>query len=310
MRKNGVQNGSMDGKLLNEQAAYWVVQMTDTSMTHEQRKTFEQWLAQSPAHRQVFEQVSSLWNGVAPSQPKSPTHTYAQLGVLLLLGSLYWLPFSEWLADERTATGEIRRIEMADGSHVTLDSNSAIDIAFDKQQRRIILHSGRLLAEVTVDDSFSPRPFIIENRDGTAQALGTRYSVEQSSRGSRVTVMESRVATASHAKPGERVTLEAGQSIQFDSKRIYPVEIADTYATSWAQAQLVFENVPLENVITELARYHKGWLKIDSQTEQMLFTGVLPSNDLPAALEILENALPINIQQPFDWLVWIRKRPV
>lgn len=122
--------------------------------------------------------------------------------------------------------------------------------------------------------------------------------------------MESRVATASHAKPGERVTLEAGQSIQFDSKRIYPVEIAGTHATSWAQARLVFENEPLENVITELARYHKGWLKIDSRIEQMLFTGVLPSNDLPATLEILKNALSINIRQPFDWLVWIGKRPV
>lgn len=304
------ENGHVDGELLSEQAAYWVVQMGDSTVTDEQRQAFEQWLARSAAHRQAFEQVSSLWNGITPAKPGSPVSAQirALLGLLLLAGSLYWLPFAEWLADERTTIGEIRRIELADGSAVTLDSNSAIDIVFDRQQRRIILHSGRLLAEVTADDSISARPFIIESRDGTAQALGTHYSVEQTSRDSLVTVLESRVAVASRNALDRPVTLQTGQMARFDSERIHPVETTNAYAASWVQARLVFENTPLKNVITELARYHKGWLQIDPQIEQIRFTGVLPSDDLSAALNILENALPINIKQTFNWLIWIQKQ--
>jgi len=299
-----------DRELLSEQAAYWVVQTADSTLTDEQRNAFEQWLAQSPAHRQAFEQINNLWNGVAPAKSKSPlsTQTKVLLGMLLLIGGIYWLPFSEWLADERTATGEIRRIELADGSSITLDSNSAVDIIFDRQQRRIKLHSGRLLAEVAADDLANVRPFIIENRDGTAQALGTRYSVEQSSGESVVTVFESRVAVASRGVPDRPVTLQAGQMLRFDHKHIYLVETADTNAASWVQARLVYENAPLEKVIAGLARYHKGWLQTDSRIKQLRFTGVLPSDDLPAALDILENSLPIQIQRTFNWLVWIRER--
>ncbi len=133
---------------LSEQAAEWVVCLSGDQVSQKQRADFEAWLTQDPRHRETYKQVDTLWHSVSSRKQPSLAGIKAFLGVILLFGCFYGLPLSTWLADERTSAGEIRRITLADGSHITLDSGSAADIAFDTQQRRIILHRGRVLAEV------------------------------------------------------------------------------------------------------------------------------------------------------------------
>lgn len=167
---------------LSEQAAEWVARRSDNRIRVEEQVDFEAWLAQDARHREAYEQISRLWQSVTPKQRGKRQSAGMLSGIVLLLIGIYCLPLSTWLADEQTATGEIRQVTLPDGSSITLDSNSAADVAFDMHARRIILHRGRIFAAVVPDVSNQdthPRPFIIENRDGTAQALGTRYIVEQ-----------------------------------------------------------------------------------------------------------------------------------
>jgi transmembrane sensor len=293
---------------LSEQAAQWVVCLSAKKVSDEQRAAFESWLAQDLRHREVYAQVERLWQSVTPQQ-RSPRHRVkALLSVVLLLGSAYLLPLSEWLADERTGIGEIRQVSLADGSTLTLDSGSAVDIAFSAHERRVILRSGRLLAEVAPDTAPNKRPFIVENRDGTAQALGTRYVVEQTEHNSVVSVIESRVAVASRAQPDQPVNLQAGQSVRFDSKRVDQPEAASPFTASWTKARLVYQDVPLDQVVADLARYRKGFLKNDEHAAQLRFTGVLPADDPEAALSIIKNALPVRIERHTSWLIWIAMR--
>ncbi|GJL76487.1 FecR family protein [Nitrosomonas sp.] len=290
---------------LSEQAAEWAVCLSGNQVTSKQRTDFETWLAQDPRHREAYEQVDALWNSVTIRKHWPHTGVKTLIGILVLIGCFYGFPFSQWLADVRTGTGEIRRITLADGSHITLDSGSAVDIAYDPRQRRIILHRGRLLAEVEPDSSRTQRPFIVETRDGTAQALGTRYTVEQTDHDSIVNVLESQVAVATHIHPHQSVTLQAGQSVRMDDGQLQQPEAASPFAASWTQARLIYQDVPLTLVIDDLSRYRNGFLKMNKQAAQLRFTGVLPTDDPAAALSILENALPIHIKQYGGWLTWI-----
>jgi len=290
---------------LSEQAAEWAVCLSGDQISNKQRADFETWLALDPRHREAYEQIDHLWRSVTPRKQKSRAGIKALLGIVLLLGSLYGLSLSEWLADERTGIGEMRRITLTDGSHITLDSDSAANIAFDTQQRRIILYRGRLLAEVVPDSLLTPRPFIVESRDGTARALGTRYTVDQTDHDSIVTVIESQVAVTNRDHPQQSVTLQTGQSIRLNSKRIHLPEAASPFAASWIQGRLVYQDAPLDQVIRDLARYREGFLKIDEEAGRLRFTGVLPIDNPAAALSILENALPIRAKQPGKWFVWI-----
>lgn len=230
------------------------------------------------------------------------------LSALILLGITYLLPLAEWTADERTRIGEIRHIALVDGSVLTLDSDSAVDIAFNTRERRVILRSGRLMAEVALAQAAGERPFIVESRDGLTQALGTIFSVEQAEHDSVVNVIESHVAVASHNNPNHSVTLQTGESVRFNQQHISQPEITQLFATSWLQSRLVYQDEALGQVIDDLARYHKGFLKISEDTAQLRFTGVLPTDDQEAALNILENALPVHIGRHTNWLTWISLR--
>lgn len=290
---------------VSKQAAEWAVYLSDEKISPEQRAAFEAWLAQDPKHQEAYRQVEALWNGVSPKKNRIPAGVKSLLGVVLLLGCLYGLPFSVWLADERTAIGEVRHVALSDGSQITLDSNSAVDITFDSRQRRIVLHRGRILADVAPDSSINRPPFIIETRDGTAQALGTRYTVEQTDKDSVATVIESKVAVAARTKLDEFVTLQAGQSIRFDSNGLQQPETASAFVASWAQSRLIYQNEPFDKVIADLARYRSGYLSVNEQAAQLHFTGVLPTNDPDAALNILKNALPVRITRYGGWFVRI-----
>jgi len=294
---------------LSEQAAEWVVRLSDSPISTEQQADFEAWLAQDTRHREAYEQISRLWQSITPQRRRKHRRSAGLLsGIVLLLMGIYWLPLSTWLADERTATGEIRQMVLPDGSTITLDSDSAFDVAFDTRARRIVLHRGRIFAAVVPDapdQGAHHRPFIIENRDGTAQALGTRYIVEQINDHSRVSVVESSVSVTSRDQPDQSITVNSGQSIRFDSMQIHDQELIPPAVESWVQGRLIYRNAPLSQVIDDLARYRTGFLRISEAAAQLRFTGVLPADDPDTALKILQHALPIGIDHYTRALIWI-----
>lgn len=293
---------------LSEQAAEWVVRLSDSQISTEQQADFEAWLAQDVRHREAYEQINRLWQSVTPEQREKRRKPVGLLsGIILLLIGFYCLPLSTWLADEQTATGEIRQVTLPDGSTITLDSDSAADVVFDVHARRIILHRGRVFAAVVPDapDQDTHRPFIIENRDGTAQALGTRYIVEQTGRDSRVSVVESSVSVTSRDRPDQSITVHSGQSVRFDSEQIHDQEPIPPAAASWVESRLVYLNTPLSQVIDDLARYRSGFLRISEAAAQLRFTGVLPADDPDTALKILQYALPIGIDRYTQALICI-----
>lgn len=293
---------------LSEQAAAWVVRMSDDQISAEERADFEVWLAQDSRHREAYEQISCLWQSVTPQRHGKHRATGLLAGSMLLLIGIYCLPLSTWLADERTATGEIRQVALPDGSIITLDSDSAADIAFDTHARRIILHRGRIFAAVVpdiVDQGANHRPFIIENRDGIARALGTRYIVEQTDDHSRVSVVESSVSVTGRDQPDHPITVQSGQSIRFNSERIHDQEPIPPAAASWVQSRLIYQNAPLSQVINDLARYRTGFLRISEAAAELRFTGLLPADDPDTALKILQHALPIGINRYTRALIWI-----
>lgn len=290
---------------LSEQAAEWVVRLSDSPISTEQQADFEAWLAQDARHREAYEQINRLWQSVTPEQREKRWKPVGLLsGIILLLIGFYCLPLSTWLADEQTATGEIRQVTLPDGSTITLDSDSAADVVFDVHARRIILHRGRVFAAV-VPEGNNNRPFIIENRDGTAKALGTRYIVDQIDDHSRVSVVESSVSVTSRDRPDQSITVHSGQSVRFDSEQIHGQEQILPAAATWVESRLVYRNTPLSQVIDDLARYRTGFLRVSEAAAQFRFTGVLPADDPDTALKILQHALPISIDRYTQALICI-----
>lgn len=94
---------------LSEQAAEWVVRLSDSQISTAQQADFEAWLAQDIRHREAYEQISRLWQSVTPQRRRKHRPAGLLASIVLVLIGIYCLPLSTWLADERTATEKFAR---------------------------------------------------------------------------------------------------------------------------------------------------------------------------------------------------------
>ena len=275
---------------IREQAADWLVQL-DGETTSDQRQAFQSWLSRDNRHRRVFEQMERLWLAARP--PKKASHLNSVLSVtgLVLLAMLLviQLPWQYWRADHRTAIGEIETFTLPDGSVATLDSNSAINVVFDRHQRRIALIRGEVLLDVNKDPQ---RPMVVAVPAGTAQALGTRYSVRKGIGHSVISVYESRVQVSTADQQATRV-VEAGQQVRLQAESIQVLADDLPAHPDWSRKRLVFQDAPLPEVIARLGHYHRGLIRLDSIAGNRRFTGALPVDDMTAAIDLLADAMSL-----------------
>ena len=84
-------------------------------------------------------------------------------------------------ADYHTAPGESRSMMLADGSAVQLDTDIALAVRFNGQERKVELLSGEASFTVAPMQGAETRPFVVEVANGMARALGTQFMVDRKS---------------------------------------------------------------------------------------------------------------------------------
>lgn len=292
---------------LRDRAAEWIVEIEGAG-TEQERAASEEacraWCAEDARHERVFRQMRQMWQAVDAPKPRRKASVAA--AIVLMLVTWVVLPTERWMADQRTALGEVRRVVLLDGSVLTLDSGTAVDVRMDARKREIRLHAGKVLAEVAKDQI--GRPFVVTGRDGSARALGTRYIFDQRATDTRVEVLESTVAVASRLHPDEPIVLKEGEGVDYTDQALGArTAVLTTAALAWTSARLVLNEAPLEKVVAELSRYRSGVLTIrdGEKLKSLRFTGVLPLDDTDAALRIVAQNLQLKIGQLTPYVVWL-----
>jgi len=312
-------------------AAEWHVLLQDPESTERDRKAFERWRAAHRAHAEAYARLTSLWGRVGqvpddssrlalrraliPVKRSARSRAGKVLALALLTITVTWAgsriaPPQYWLADHRSAVGAIETMTLADDSRVSLDTYSAIDVAYGADSRKIVLHQGGILVEVARD---AARPFVVRVPHGTITALGTQFTVRRQGDRVAVVVLESRVRVCadrleakSHCmvfEGGERGTLTAG-----GVEKIGTVDAST--AAAWARGELVADDRPLPEVLDTLARYRRGPILYDrGALSAVRVSGVLPATDTDRALAALAGSLPVNVRRYGPWVVVVERRP-
>lgn len=290
---------------IREQAAEWLVQLEDES-TPEQQRAFQHWLEQDTRHRTAFEQMERLWTAASPQRKTTRLRPILGVAGIFLLAALLamQLPWQYWQADFRTATGNISRIRLPDGSVATLNTNSAIDLDFSQTQRRINLIRGEVLLDVSKD---LQRPMIITTPTAAATALGTHYGVRRGKYHSIVSVYESSVRVST-ADGRTAQVVNAGQQVRVNVDSIELLAGKLLAEPDWSRHRLVFQDAPLPDVIARLGHYHRGLIQLDENAIQRRFTGVLPADDIDAALDLLASSMALDRKGFPPYIVYLSLR--
>ncbi|NUA27815.1 DUF4880 domain-containing protein [Cupriavidus basilensis] len=196
------------------------------------------------------------------------------------------------VSDHSTRIGEIRAIDLPDGTRVVLNTDTAIDVRYDGPERRVILHAGEILVATARDTARVHRPFRVQSRQGWVQALGTRFTVRQDADVSRVAVFEGAV-DVHPARATEAVRVSAGQRTVFAADQAEPPVAGQESDAAWASGTLVADNMHVADFLAELGRYRPGLLYCDPSIASLRVTGVFSLPDTDRALLNLTLGLPV-----------------
>jgi transmembrane sensor len=213
---------------MREAAAAWLAKINGPA-GDACREDFEDWYNADPRHAEAFEAILETWEQsrlaaftpLATSRqalrrredkgrsgwPKVLLAAAASIGltVAVLVGyAIHHRDASERRASElvevASRVGEIRTLTLPDGSHVTLDTASAIRLAFAGDERRIVLERGRARFEVAHDPS---RLFVVQAGNRLVIAHGTIFDVDLNEQHIAVTLLRGSVEVKRSADPAD-----------------------------------------------------------------------------------------------------------
>ena len=293
-------------------AIAWQLCLDSGSGSSEERAEFSRWLAADEEHARAWMQLGMLdqrFTAAAGPARQALLQSRASLrqrvrklgrgvaSLVLVVGLLSWVSAHQslgyWLADQRTATGEQRTLRLTDGTLISLNTHSAVDIRFDEKERLIVLHEGEVSIETGHKDD---RPFVVASADGRMRALGTRFLVKMEDQGTRLSVLQSAVA-ARPQDSGDEQILHEGQQVLMTHDQLGKITSLGVGADAWTRGMLVVDNVRLSDLIDELGRYRSGYLNVAPEVADLRITGSFPLNDTNLALTSLLPTLPVQIEQ-------------
>lgn len=289
-----------------EAAASWYVQFQSQPPTAAERLAWQQWLNGDPSHQVAWNQMEQLQRslGALPQDFTRRALSAAQqrrqvLKWMLVLGGTGYLgwnvqQYSNVGADYRTSVGERRRIELADGTRIDLNTSTAIDVVFDGRQRLIRLREGEVL--IHTGKSGGQTPFYVDTRQGRIQALGTRFTVRQLPKTTRVGVLEDWVSVSPGDQPDHLRLLGAGESADFDRHNVGQNHNYRRSQAAWVDGQLIVLDARLGEVIDELSRYRPGILQCDMASARLRVSGAFRLDSTDAVLANLQATLPIQVR--------------
>lgn len=304
-----------------EQAADWYVRLHADSVSAADWRQWRAWLDHSPRHRAAWGYIEAVSQRFAPlratGEPRAasvglraalmpPRRRHLRALALLsggLLGS--WLAWrhtplrGELLAlaaDYRSATGQIRETLLADGSRLWLNTASAANFDDGPHERRLTLLRGEILVAVVN----AAHRFVAVTPQGRLQTRQARFGARLLDQTTRLTVLEGAVEIRTAVR-GDTLTLQAGNQATFTAEGIDRPGPVGQDASAWTRGMLVANDMRLDNLVAELARYRHGHLGVAPEAAGLRVMGTYPLADPERALQLLARALSLRVERKLPW---------
>lgn len=246
---------------LQSEAQDWLILLTSGRATVADARALRQWCAQSPEHARAFEQSKLLWQQLQPAaerlQAPRPLGRRAFLGGAIAASAAFLLirgtvpgGFSGLGADYITEVGEQRRVDLADGVSLELNTQTRIN-------RRDSANFELVSGEVEVLTR-AQAPLKVQAGAGWLSASQARFNLRNTDQSVCVTCLDGALQVDVQ---GRSIRLESGQQLTYDAQRVGTPQAVDTSAViAWRQQVLVFNDATLSTVIDEINRYRPGML--------------------------------------------------
>lgn len=202
-----------------------------------------------------------------------------------------------------TALGERQHLVLSDGTKLTLNTASRVEIDYRGERRQVRLVEGEAIFAVAKDPS---RPFVVTAADRQVVALGTSFGVRVEGPAVQVTLLEGRVAVKSARAAGEDgktrqeiIELEPGQQLIAEPAEPAVIRKADVLrATSWQDGWIILNRDTVRDAIDEVNRYTRERITYDdARIDTLRVSGTFRTGEVEDFLDALAKVHPLAIER-------------
>ena len=329
---------------IQEQACLWVSRM-DRGLSPTEQKELVIWCNQNITHHSTLLEMASYWDDVSVlnelsglfplEKVKKSNNTFIAIALAasVAIVSLFstnalidqsFLPFIPSFHEQaltqtqtlKTFIGEQNSFTMSDGTHIQLNTNSIVEIAYTSEFRQLTLVQGEARFDVAKDKS---RPFTVISGEKSFTALGTIFNVQKSDdQRMELMVTEGRVlitkanetlavikqtllTTDENTKQSDLpgILVVSGEKAVIAEHITTPIEKVSLDQVqrdlAWQQGMLIFDGEPLSKALIEVSRYTSSRFKIlDPKMADIKVSGYFKANDIDGLLASLNSNFNIN----------------
>lgn len=278
------------------------------------------WLAQDAAHerayaamqdtyrqlRQIPPEIAARWK-VAPAAPAVqprrhwlrawPYAAAAMLALSVGAGGYEWsqqqATFTQSYATQR---GQRLAVNLPDGSSLTLDTSTRLNVSLSPRRREVQLLQGEAMFQVQAKQG---QPFDVLSGPLKVTVVGTQFSVRNTlpyDGKLRVAVQQGHVRVTGNDQ--SQVELLAGQGLQADADGQLSAisSLPPDSVAPWRNGRVIVDNLPLGQLLAEFERYGDTGLVVrDPAVARLRIGGSFSLAQLDGFAAALPHLLPVQV---------------
>lgn len=314
---------------LNDEAIEWLIRLNADPCPPGDKKAFEHWLQQSPAHQKAYEEIvlrSNLLKRAVATNVKTRHDALSYrprkkisarpdswklataASILLLIGvatfsSEGWYGWNNRIA---VGHGDKKSLQLADGSRLEINTDSEVNIRINRWQRTVELLKGEVYFSVVHDEA---KPFIVTTGSVRTVDIGTEFDIYRHADGEvLVAVKEGSV----RIEGKQTKELQAAQSASYNTSGELTETANDVSLDAllaWRQGKLIFNNRRLADVLNEIGRYQNVQIDVEeARLGDKRLSGTFPINQFESNLAVIAQGLGLTVQHQGDGRIVIARR--
>jgi transmembrane sensor len=304
---------------IEAQAADWLARI-DRGLDDEGVAAFEQWKDASTDHRITFIRLQAVWRRAdrlaalrrplnAPSAVSSRSRWAMAMAASLVLcavSGLTYLKMHEASSQRfETAVGTQRSLNLADGTHIELNTNTLIHTSMSAGARTVKLDRGQAYFEVVHD---AHRPFVVIAGNRRITDLGTKFSVFRDGDRVEVVVKEGQVrvdlitpGSADAPVVAERNTVVIARNTETLVVPKPQKEIDNDML--WRSGMLVFNQESLADVAEEINRYNVRKIEVVGPARNIRIGGSFRADNIDVFKQLLKDGFGLKVVDADDKII-------